>query len=349
MKLRREARTLKGKALSSVRKALTCFNGFEEDGRVTAVLLHAQHACEMLLKAMLVQKGVKVFNDKTAISEGFAKCVNLAGHHCGVTDSEAGLMRAIDSLRDAEQHWIVVVAEGVLYLHMRSLVTVFDDILNRFFSDTLADHLPTRVLPVSTAGVTDLDVLVDAEYSQIAALLQPGRRARDEARGRIRTLLAMESHVVDEVAVSERDIDRVEKAIKGQTPIEGVFPRLRTLATNATGEGFEVRVHFTKKEGAPVQFVRGDDPVQAAAVREIDLQKRFHWSASALATKLGLTGPKATYLRKKVGAEDAQCLHFFEFGSQKIPRYSDNALTRMKEALAQKPIEEWWAERNEGG
>ena len=56
MKLRRESRTLKTKALSSLRRALTSFNGFEEDGRVTAVLLHAQHACEMLLKAMLVQR-----------------------------------------------------------------------------------------------------------------------------------------------------------------------------------------------------------------------------------------------------------------------------------------------------
>lgn len=43
----------------------------------------------------------------------------------------------------------------------------------------------------------------------------PGRRQRDEARGRIRTLLSMEAHVADEVEISERDITRVEKALKG--------------------------------------------------------------------------------------------------------------------------------------
>jgi hypothetical protein len=345
MKLRREARTLKAKAISSLRRALTSFNSFDEDGRVTAVLLHAQHACEMLMKAMLVQRGVKMFSSKTSISEGFAKCINLVRHHCGVTDAEAGLMRAVDSLRDAEQHWIVVVAEDVLYLHARGLVTVIDDILQRSFADALAHHLPVRVLPVSTAVVTDLDLLVDREYSQIAALLKPGRRARDEARGRIRALLAMESHVVDEVEVSERDIDRVEKAIKAKTPIESVFPRLRTLATNTTGEGFEVRVHFTKKEGAAVHFVSGDDPTQTAAVRELDLQKKFHMSATDLAKRIGLTPNKATFLRRLVEAEDPQCLHIFEFGSQRIPRYLDNAFRKMRSALDLKSIDALWADR----
>jgi hypothetical protein len=62
MKLRREARKLKAKALCSLRRAVTAFNAWDEDGRVTAVLLHLQHAAEMLLKAILVQKGVKVFD-----------------------------------------------------------------------------------------------------------------------------------------------------------------------------------------------------------------------------------------------------------------------------------------------
>ncbi len=59
MKLRREARTLKLKALSSLRRAVTAFNGCDEDGRVTCVLLHLQHVGEMLLKAILVQRGVR--------------------------------------------------------------------------------------------------------------------------------------------------------------------------------------------------------------------------------------------------------------------------------------------------
>lgn len=147
MKLRREARTLKAKALSSLRRGLASFNGFEEDGRVTTVLLHLQHCCEMLVKAALVQKGVSVFDKSTKQAEGFARSLNLASAHCGISAGEAGVMRAVDSLRDAEQHWLLVVPEDLLFLHVRGLVTVVDEILKRSFSEALVDHLPNRVLP----------------------------------------------------------------------------------------------------------------------------------------------------------------------------------------------------------
>jgi hypothetical protein len=56
--LRHEARELKRKAISSMRVTMTAFNSPQDDGRVTAVLLHLQHAFEMLLKAALVQDRV---------------------------------------------------------------------------------------------------------------------------------------------------------------------------------------------------------------------------------------------------------------------------------------------------
>lgn len=130
MKLRREAKILKHKALSSLRRGLTAFNSYDEDGRVTTVLLHLQHACEMLLKSALIQGRIGTF-DKTGRSYGFERCVNLARMHCGLTDGEAGVMRAIDSLRDAEQHWILLTEEDVLYLHARGLVTAIDELLKR--------------------------------------------------------------------------------------------------------------------------------------------------------------------------------------------------------------------------
>ena len=97
MKLKREARTLKQKALSSLRRGLSSFNSFEDDGRVTSVLLHFQHACEMLLKAALIQKSVKIF-DLSGRTFSLEKCANLAKQNCGITDGEAGLMRALPVL-----------------------------------------------------------------------------------------------------------------------------------------------------------------------------------------------------------------------------------------------------------
>ena len=247
------------------------------------------------------------------------------------------MLRTVDQLRDAEQHWLIVVPEDVLYLHARGFVTTFDDLLKRMFDDALADHLPGRVLPISTQPPVGFDLVVDREFSQVRELLQPNKRQRDEARGRIRTLLAMESHVVDGVDISEADIDRVEKAIRGGKLRAAVFPRLASLDTQISGNGVTVSVRFTKKtdEGAPVRFIEADDPTEAAAVREVDLQKRFHLSATQLAKRVQLTTNKSHALRQKLGVDkDPQCMHTFTFGKSTHAMFSDNAITRMREALA---------------
>lgn len=346
MALVRDARTLKAKALSSLRTGMQAFNSFDEDGRITTVLLHLQHACEMLLKAVLVQNQAKVFDKVTGRSISFDKSVGLCIAQYGLTAEEAGVMRAVDSLRDAAQHWFVVVAEDLLYLNTRALITAFDAYLQRALEDALIQHIPARVLPVSTTPPGDFEFLVDREYRLVRELLEPGRRHRDEARARIRSLLAMESIAVEEVEVSERDIDRVEKAIRGGQGILEVFPRLSTVGTRTDGEGVNLVVHFTKKEGAPVRYIGGDDPADAAAVRELDLQKKFHLGAADLAQKVGLTQPKAKVLRAHLGIdEDVNCRHVFEFGSTRHPRFSDNAFRRMREALDNLDIEELWRAR----
>lgn len=346
MKLVRDARTLKAKAISSLRSGMTAFNSFDDEGRVTVVLLHLQHACEMLLKAVLVQNKVGVFDKATGKSLGFEKCLRLCCGNHGLTQDEAGVMRAIDSLRDAAQHWYVFVTEDLLYLNTKALVTAFDGYLKRALNDDLASHIPPRVLPVSTLPPGDFEFLVDREYNLIAELLQPGRRQRDEARARIRSMLAMESIVVNEVEISERDIDRIEKAVKAGRPFVDVFPRLSTVGTQTDGDGINLTVHFTKKQGAPVRYIGGDDPADAAAVRELDLQKKFHTRAADLASKIGLTVPKANALRAHLGIDDdPTCRHVFEFGSQKIACFSDNAISRMTEALAEVDMGEIWRAR----
>lgn len=113
----------------------------------SAVLLHTQHAFEMLLKAGLVERNVKVFDKRDGRSIGFDRCVNLGREHLGLTDSEAGTLRAIDALRDDEQHRLTECTEGLLYMHLRAAVTLFDDLLQRTFDDRLTHHWPHRILP----------------------------------------------------------------------------------------------------------------------------------------------------------------------------------------------------------
>lgn len=346
MPLIRDARTLSNKAICSLRIAMSTFNSYDDEGRVCSVLLHLQHACEMLLKAVLVQNKVKVFEDKSGRSIGFEKCLRLCRQDHGLTDAEAGVMRMIDALRDAEQHWFAKLEEDVLYLHTRALITAFDAFMQRALDLDVHSHIPSRVLPVSTMPPGDFDFLVDREYNLITELLQPGNRKRDEARARIRSLLAMEALVAEEVEISEKDISRIEKAIKDGNELQAVFPRLNTIASAVQGEGTAITVHFSKKEGAPVKFVGGDDPEGAAAVRQIDLQKKFHMRTQQLADALKMSAPRSLALRRYLKIdEDASSRHVFEFGQSKFECYSDNARTKMKEALdSDLDMDEVWKE-----
>lgn len=313
------------------------------------MLLHLQHAFEMLLKATLVQRRVRVFDPRLGQSIGFDKCVNLGSEHLRLTEEEAGTLRAIDALRDDEQHWHNLLSEGLLYAHARAAVTLFDDLLQREFEERLADHLPLRVLPISVEPPRDIQLLIDEEYSQIAYLLRPGRRRRPEAQARIRSLLALEAHVVEEVRVSQKDVTRVQRAIRQEKHRESVFPRLSLLDTDIAGEGVQLTVRFSKREGAPVRLVGPDEEAEAAAIREVDLQRKYHWSAWELARRLGLTPPRATALRRYLGIdEDPSCRHEFIFGSQKHVRFSDNAFTRMRDALETVDMDEVWREHGPG-
>jgi hypothetical protein len=346
LKLVRDARTLKAKSISSLKTAMSAFNSYDDEGRVTVVLMNLQHACEMLLKAVLSQRKGKVFDKETGKSIGFERCLGFCVAHYQLTTDEAGIMRAIDALRDAAQHWYVFVSEDLLYLQTRALITAYDAYLQRMLEIDLRSHIPPRVLPISTLPPGDFEFLVDREFTYVNELLQPGRRARDEARARIRSMLAMEAIVADQVEISERDIDRIEKAMRAGANFSAVFPRLATVGTDVQGDGVNLTVHFTKKQGAPVQYIGGDDPAAAAAVREVDLRRKFHLQAQPLAARLDLTPPRSKVLRQHLGIDDDPgASHVFEFGSQKIRCFSDNAVTRMKEALEHVDMDQLWADR----
>jgi len=336
VKLVRDAKTLRGKAISSLKIAMVTFNSFDDEGRVTSVLLHLQHACEMLLKAVLVQNRVQVVDRATGKSIGFERCLRLCQSNHGLSAEDAGIMRAVDSLRDAAQHWYIFVSEDLLYMQTRALVCAFDSYLKQTLDTDLHSHIPSRVLPVSTKPPGDIVFLVDREYTLINELLKPGKRQRDEARARIRSLLAMEALVTDEVEISEKDIDRIERAMKAGQEIGAVFPRLTSISTTTSGEGVTLKVRFSKRDGAPIRYIGGDDPEAAAAVREVDLRKKYHMRASDLARALKMTEPKSKALRWHLGIDTrAECCHVFEFGKSSFPCFSDNAREQMKQALAE--------------
>lgn len=341
-----DVRVLRTKALSSFRRGVIAFNGLDDDGRVTVVLLGFQHAFEMLLKAILAAKKARVFDKRSEKSVSLESTVRLCQQQVGVklSDDEAGTIRVLDALRDAEQHWHVVVDEGLLYLNVRAAVTLFDDLLMRVFGERLADHLPARVLPISAEPPMTLELLVDREYQRIHELLKPGRRASAEARARIRSLLATEALAdADAAEVSEADVRRVARGIREGKSRTQVFPKLSGLSSDITGEGLAVDVRFVKKGGLAVTFTT-DDGADVSAIRTVDLERKFHMGPHDLADKCGITRNKATALRRHLGLDsnDDHFSHRFVLGNTNLLRYSDNALRAMRQAVAQVDLDRVW-------
>jgi len=115
-------RILRAKSLDSLRTGVAAFNTLDDRGRMTTVLLGFQHAFEMLLKAALEAKKVPVFDRRSGKSISLESAIRRCQERDGIklSDEEAGTVRALDALRDAEQHWHVIVDEGLLYMYVRA-------------------------------------------------------------------------------------------------------------------------------------------------------------------------------------------------------------------------------------
>jgi hypothetical protein len=290
----------------------------------------------MLLKASLHQRQVPVVDARSGQSIGFKKCLNHAPQHLNLTSHEVGTLRTIDRLRDDEYHYLGLVSEGILFLHLRASITIFDKLVREVFNETLADQLPARVLPISTQPPRALELLIDEEYSQVRELLAPGRRQGATARARIRTLFALESHVLEDSEATARDVSKAEAAIKRGDDRSTVFPQLSGLSSRTTGLEVTIKVQQTKRDGMPVHFAAEAEAGEAALIREVDLHKKFHFSRAELAKHAGLTQPKATALREELGIDaDDEAHRSFKFNNTVHESYSDRALMLMRDAIDQ--------------
>src|SRR5581483_8392264 len=144
----------------------------------------------------------------------------------------------INGLRDAAQHHILDISEGQLYVHIQSGVTLFRDLLRSVFGQELAEHLPNRVLPVSTSPPTDLESLFDSEVEEICKLLRPGRRRRIEAEARLRPLTILDATIRGEKGQpSQGDLRRVAQSLVAGQDRSEVFPGVAVINITAEGGG----------------------------------------------------------------------------------------------------------------
>ncbi len=345
--MKKEARLLKEKSLSSLTLSIEHFNRPWDIGRTDAVLMLMDHSFEMLLKAAIMHRGGRIRDPGEKNTIGFDACVRRALSTPKVqflTEEQALTLQAINGLRDAAQHHLVDISEGHLYLQAQSGVTLYRDLLRTVFAEELRDLLPERVLPIATIAPLDPISLFTEEVREVARLLSPGTRRRAEATARLRALSIVDGAMQgDKLQPSEAALRKLSTRISGgTTEIEQLFPGIAAVDFTTEGTGASVSLRIVKREGIPVTLVpEGSADSSVVSVKRVSELDYYNLRFADLARKLSITTNQATALVSLLGVKDSEdyAKEFFHTWC-----YSPKALEQMRQALKEKPVREWWAE-----
>jgi len=346
--MKKEARLLLEKAVDSLIISVEHFNGPSDKGRVATVLIMLDHAFEMLLKAAILHKGGRIRERRAPQTIGFDTCVRRALSDADIkfiTEEQALQLQAINGLRDAAQHHLLDISEQHLYLQAQGGLTLFGDLLSSVFELNLKGTLPERVLPISSTPPTDLVTIFNNDVKEIRKLLAAGRRRRVEATAKLRSLAIVEGAMTGKrLQPGKGDLRRLTQDIASGKKWDNIFPGVASINLSATGEGPNLNLRITKKQGIPVQLVpEGTEGATVVAVKRVDELGYYNLGRDQVAAKAGLTGPRTTamvwYLDLK---EDPDYFKEIKIGASKFGRYSIKAVAAIKQALKTENIDEIW-------
>ena len=346
--MKHETKILRAKSLESLLLAVEHFNSTSEVGRQDAILILLDRAFELLLKAIIVHKGGRIREPRAKETIGFDKCVRKcvsdAELRC-LSDEQALTLQIINSLRDAAQHYMIDLSEQELYTYCQAGVTMFGDLLTMVFGESLRDHLPERVLPVSASPPKDLHEIIDAEFKDIHALVKPGSRKRLIASAKLRALRLLESSLQGERSQpSETELRKLVREIQAGKPWRRLFPGVASLNLTTDGTGLNVSIRLTKREGEPVHLVpEGTPGATVVAVRRVNELGYYNLGLQDVARNVELTAPKAgaliSHLRLQ---EDHEYYKEVRVGKSRFKRYSRKAVQRLRDALEKVDMDAVW-------
>lgn len=348
--MKREAKLLLEKACDSLLLGIELFNRPNGRGRVTSVLIQTDHAFEMFLKAAIIQGGGTIRDKNAKETIGFDACVRRGlsdGHLRFLTEEEALTLQTINGLRDAAQHHLLDISEAQLYLHIQSGVTLFRDLLMKVFQRKFSQELPARVLPISTTAPTDITAIFDSEIAEILKLLQPGKRRSVEIEARLRPLAVFESTISGEKAQPSTDELNLIARILMKRDWQEVFPGAALMNVVTEGNGIDISIRITKKEGPAFHIVpEGTPGASTVAVRRVNELDFYNLGANQLAEKVGLTVPKLGAVVAHLGIQDdPDCFKEIVVGSAHHKRYSQKSISRIQDCLKNESVDTIWENR----
>lgn len=347
----RESQALRDKAIDSLILAVELFNRPSDRGRRCGVLIWLDHAFEMLMKAALIYRGhpIRVKGQpKTFSSETCLRRILDQGDLRFITEDQANLLRALNTLRDGEQHHYVEVAEESLYLLAQGSFSAFRAIYREVFEDDLRSHLPERVLPISTMPPEDLESVFQHEVEAVRKLLQPGTRRRYQALARLKSLAIIEGALEGEVdPPTDYALGKLAEEVRANRAFEDMFPGVAALEITATGTGPSLDLQIVKKGGMPVSFsneiLDEEGPTPVLAIRRVNELGFYCFGRNDLADKTGLSQPRTSAVIWHLNLKsDDTCFKQIPIGKSTHERYSQAALARIREAIDADDLDEIW-------
>lgn len=335
-------------AVDSLVLGIEHFNRPTEIGRYASVLIMLDHAAEMLLKAALAKRGNSLRNPKNGYTHSVEYCLTLANEDPTLrflSTDERRTIQVLNALRDQAQHFVVEISEELLYTVSQGVVTLFADLLPRLFARSLCSLIPGRVLPVSTSPPKKIDVLMDTAFSQLRELLQTERADQSLAEPKLRSLLAIDRALhLQASQVSDDELNSTIQQIKTGAKWEDIFCGISMVKLSTDGSGVDVALRISKNEGVPVRIVKdGENSDAVIVVKNVSETDRYRYSSTELAKKCGMTQPKIGALLKFLNIKDDE-RYFKEIrlGKSVFPRYSDEALKKVREELPGCDMERIW-------
>lgn len=295
MRLRRQASLFRDTALESLTLSIEIFNRPSPVAREHAVVMLLAHSFEMLLKAVIYQRRGTVRDKGAELSHSFGRCVEICSNALQViNDDERVALAAIKQDRDCATHDTISMSDDLLYVHMRSGISIFRRLLRDEFEQALGDLLPGRVIPVSAAPPTDLALVVEQELREVQRLLRPGTRRSAEAAARLRPLLSLDGAATGRSnQPTEAEVGRAERALRQGKAWRSILPGLDQLhlappTPSAGVDEVVLRVARTG-DGVPVRRARRDEEAEALAYRGVSPFEEFGTKLSKFGETLGLS------------------------------------------------------------
>jgi hypothetical protein len=338
--MKREAKLLLSNAVEALVLGIELFNRPSDRGRVEAVLIHLDHAFEMLLKSAILHKGGRIRERGQPNTVGFDHCVRVGlsdGRVRFLSDDDAVVLRAVNALRDAAQHHLVSLSEQQIYMHSQASLTLFRSIMKDVLGQDITVELPDRVLPLSTTPPVDLAALFDTEIEEVKRLLEPGKRHRIEAMAKLRSLAIVNGAIEGKTTQpTVADLHKLGSSLLKGKSLHDLFPGVATVNLTTSGSGVGIELRITKNQGIPVQLVREEAAPEAPviAVKRVDELGFYNLGRDGLADKVNLSGVMTSAMVWHLGLQsDPDCHKEFCIGRSRFHRYSQKAVAKINQSL----------------